>query len=356
MSDKNNNLPGKSYNINSYSARQTRMQNSQNINSKLSNKSSYNEICARILTGLKKFAKNKTAVNILKILIGAALFFYVMFTVDFSALVSIKLTNNFIIFFAIGFIDTLFIVFLLGLRWRYVLGKFFKYNISLKRSIEVSFIAKFFSILTPSRIGDVVRARYVPELGMLRAVSSVIMDRIIEMIALVFMALLAVLYFKNIPIGFIRINALFVIAILVIAAILAYVLRNRIYKLKKRIFAGQLDKTALLVVFGLSLVIWIFTMLQIYVMALALGISPNIIDVVLISVIITFIELIPITIASVGLREWTGTNILPFIGIAAAAGLLISWLVMITLTIFPAVIGYIVLLRNKESNKIDNEK
>ncbi|MBI5332224.1 MAG: flippase-like domain-containing protein [Candidatus Aenigmarchaeota archaeon] len=310
----------------------------------------------RIYTEIRKAAKNKTSVNILKILIGAALFLYVMFTVDFSALASIRLTSNLILFLAIGFIDTLFIVFLLGLRWRYVLGKFFNYKISLKRSVEVSFIAKFFSILTPSRIGDVVRARYVPELGMLRAVSSVIMDRIIEMTALVFMALLAVLYFKNIPVGFIQINAMLIIAVIVMAAVMSYVLKNRIYKLKKRIFVRQLNKTALCVATGISFVIWIFTMLQIYVMALALGISPNIIDVVLISVIITFIELIPITIASVGLREWTGANILPLIGIAAAAGLLISWLVMITLTIFPAVIGYIVLLRSKDSSEAVGKK
>jgi len=299
---------------------------------------------------LKKLGDNKLLVNTLKILIGMALFLYVIFTIDFSSLVSIQITHNFMIFLIIGFIDTLFIIFLLGLRWKYVLDKFFKHKISLKKSVEISFIAKFFSILTPSRIGDIIRAKYVPELGVLRAVSSVIMDRIIEMMALIFMALLAIFYFKNIQIGFVGINVMVIIPIIIIAIALVYIFRNRIYRLKKKIFLKQLDKTALFVVFTLSIIIWVLTLLQIYIMAMALGLSPNVFDAVLISVIITFIELIPITIASVGLREWTGTNILPIIGFSAITGLLISWLVMITLTIFPAVIGYIFLLRNRDSS------
>ncbi|MFH0837006.1 MAG: flippase-like domain-containing protein, partial [Candidatus Aenigmatarchaeota archaeon] len=154
-----------------------------------------------IYKNIKELSENRLLVNLIKAAIGIVLFLYVMLTLDLSLFAKISITNNFILFFILAILDMVFIVFLLALRWKIVLHNFFDYEMPVRRSFRISFIAKFFSLLTPSRIGDIVRAKYVSELGVLKAVYTVITDRIIELIALFTLALIALIYFKNIPLG-----------------------------------------------------------------------------------------------------------------------------------------------------------
>ena len=83
------------------------------------------------------------------------------------------------------------------------------------------------------------------------------------------------------------------------------------------------------------------TVLVSYFGALVLGFSPPLMGFMAVSVLQGFIQLLPITVGGLGIREGTAVVLFPLIGISSAQGVLISWVNTIGITLFPALVGAI---------------
>ncbi len=303
---------------------------------------------------IKDILKNKKALKIFKIIISIIFLIVVLVKVDFSIILQASYLP---LFFFLAIINSLLILVLQAIRWNIVLKNIYKYDLELKKSFNIVSIGHFFSFITPSRVGDVFKAKYIAEdLGKLKSVSSVLVDRIVEFGVLLLMAFIGLMYFSSriFDVLVLEIGAAIIILIgVILACFIAFLLVKKYFRdfYNRVVFEIKTilnNKRTIIITALISVLVWVLSFAQMYLAALTLGITVSFVEMVLVTAVITVIMLLPITIAGVGLRELTGTTILTIIGVTASQGLLIVWIVLVTLTLFPAVLGYIFYLTNKK--------
>jgi len=267
----------------------------------------------------------KTLLWILKLCISIGILWYVFSRPDISPhkivehIKSIELSR---LLMAIGLY--IIIIFIACLRWQELLKGQGIYLPFLK-TLELNFIGLFFNTFMPSLTGgDVVKAYYVSKHTdqRLEAATTVLIDRIVGMLALIAIGAVASLYAISDP--QIRkpatsiVVCFFVMTILCIAFFNKRLMKKFSFDVKKerwqkaivslkRVYSAfyiYRSKKALLVkVFLMSIVIQIMSILINYQIALGLGLNISMKYFFLFIPIIAVISTIPITFAGWGLGE-----------------------------------------------------
>ncbi|MFH1904574.1 MAG: lysylphosphatidylglycerol synthase transmembrane domain-containing protein [bacterium] len=267
----------------------------------------------------------KTLFWILKLCISIGILWYVFSRPDISPhkivehIKSIELSRLLI---AIGLY--IVIVFIACLRWQELL-KGQDIYLPFFKTLELNFIGLFFNTFMPSLTGgDVVKAYYVSKHTdkRLEAATTVLIDRIVGMLALLTIGAVASLYAISDP--QIRKPAISIVVFFLMITILCIVFFNKRLMKKisftvkkerwqkavvslKRVYSAfyiyRSKKALLAEVFLMSIVIQIMSILINYQIALGLGLNVSMKYFFLFIPIIATISVVPITFAGWGLGE-----------------------------------------------------
>jgi uncharacterized protein (TIRG00374 family) len=302
--------------------------------------------------------------------IGIVILIYILYTIDIPKVVSIvKSVNVFYIILAISINPVVFL--LLTERWRRIvqpMGVKLKYTKYLKLRLRGVFLGN----ISPGKIGDFYRAKDLSEetdLEIARSLSSVIIDRILDICALIvlniFGMFILVTYFE---ITTFWIESL-IFSVIIIAGLLLIIRKNLMKKLLRPLYKLLVPKSAkrnmalhfnqfygglselklsiYLIGFLISVIIWGLTFIGIYLLALALDINVSLIFIIAMAPIAAFISALPISVGGLGTREAVYVFFLTSINIGTEYAVALSLLVFIFLNLIYVPFGIISYLLSK---------
>tara|TARA_Y100000310_G_C20639810_1_gene793272 strand:+ start:525 stop:1343 length:819 start_codon:yes stop_codon:yes gene_type:complete len=271
----------------------------------------------------------------------------------------------------------IFITFIRAYKWKLII-KSFDFSYPVLRSAKIILIGFFMGLITPGRIGDVVRSFYLKEdsgLNFIQSFSTVFIDRLIDLITLLIISTISIIigssYFST--------NILYWLIIAAIILLIgSYMITKKgtvkiflkpLYKLfvpdkyKMKVaenfndFYDNIriclkDKRILLMIITLNLYNWLIIFIYTYAIALIAGLDISFLYIILISPLIVLVEIIPVSIAGLGTREAAMIYFLSLVNIGSGLAVSYSILYMVLGGVTFSLIGAILWLN--EPIKIKN--
>ncbi|MFA6525945.1 MAG: lysylphosphatidylglycerol synthase transmembrane domain-containing protein [Candidatus Buchananbacteria bacterium] len=292
--------------------------------------------------------KNKTY-SILLRLIGFSVFAYILFSIDFQLLAERILGIN-IIYLIIGFILTLGVAVAKALRWHSILNSL-GIMISKFLSIKLYWLGLYVGIITPGKIGEVIKVYFLKAKGFSSAKSllSIIIDRFLDMLVIAVLGGVVTLFYLR----FMALQIIILSLAIILFFGLAYYLFNNKSRLSKWLddflkenindkfygyfasFFGACSelrniKLGYIAVSFIYLVIsWMLYYGANYMIALSLhlDISPMLLLAAIIAAIIS--SLLPISIAGIGTRDVSIIYVFSSAGISRETAIIFSFFVLV---------------------------
>lgn len=259
-------------------------------------------------------------------LFGILLFLYIILNVDFIKIFEV-LKNINIFYLIISLLLGVPIIVIKALKWK-LLIKAYKINYSLIKSITSWLVGFSFGIVTPGRVGDLVRVLYLKEkVNLGKSLTTVIVDRVIDILILFCLAIFGIISFVMF---YTEIGALYTIVpvIFVLFLVAVYLLTKKrfVYFLLKPIFkitpnkhktkiditidnfysglnSMKRKKHIILSSTILGILAWFFLILQFYFFGLSLNLNLSYQFLLIIVPIITLLDALPISFAGIGTRD-----------------------------------------------------
>lgn len=256
-------------------------------------------------------------------------------------------------------------------RWQTILSGL-GINIPFPAAYRLYAVGLATGSFTPGQAGDAVKAWYLREHGysLGRGLISIVLDRLFDVAILILLAASGLLFLGNDFAG--ELPALLVLLIGTLAALLILSiasLRDRLLNLAFKLFLRKkLSSNAatfneniaveekevhtlnLLPVFGLSLGASLLALGRIWLLAIALGINLNPLQVVAVSSLATVVSLLPFSVGGIGFRDVTLTVILGKIGYSTDQAISLSSFILL-LNIVNLVAGYLIWFTRPDKNK-----
>lgn len=297
--------------------------------------------------------------------LGLLIFAFVLSYVDIGSVLSI-ISSVDLALLAASFVLLFFLLFLKGVKWRHILlsqGT----AISTLRSSKYFCIGFMFSTFTPGRVGDLVRAFYVRrQSGLSAAISSVIIDRLMDVAMLGVFATLAsalLVWFYGlavIPLEYLVVGLLvfagasfFMLKESYVSALLrplhsAFVperMKARISSAFKGFYAAvrasKENRVHLLVAALVTGLFWVGQVLFAYGIAMSIGIQIPFYYMFLIYPVLSLADLIPISVSGIGTREAILVILFSFIGLTKEQAVAFSLMIFTISYVLVALAGYV---------------
>ena len=307
--------------------------------------------------------------KIIVALIGIAVFAWIISSIDVSKLFSIISNADFLLL-GLALLIVLFTVLLKGLKWGLLLRPFGK-KLAVLDCSRIFLIGFFLSVLTPGRVGDLARALYLKDrMKFGQALSTVILDRLVDLTVLFFSGILAAIAFSlvfkqqviSLPLAVIFI-AFFALALFLVSRqkLMRFILRPFFNlfipaSLKPkasesfasffealRIFAKK--PFTLLAVFLLSIAAIFLSSIAFWLIALALGLKIGFALALIAVPIIALADLLPITVSGIGARELLLIFMFSFASVSAESAVAVSIVYFIIGYISVALAGFAFFLK-----------
>jgi len=228
----------------------------------------------------------------------------------------------------IKYLIVFLIIFLLAtplnpFRWKYILKKM-NIKINFINSYSMVFISMLIGLATPAKIGEIGGriSFFLKQKNLInKAVSAITLEKIIDIIFLLFFAIIVSLFFINLlPFYF---NLITIIILFIFLVIISLFLKNKLTITKKFIsfiippkyknFHRYFNKIRTnfklintqdyFVIFALSSLLWLITFFITYIFAKGVGINIPFIYFAMASAVATLSSLIPISVSGLGIRE-----------------------------------------------------
>lgn len=246
------------------------------------------------------------------------------------------------------------------LRWQALL-RARGYRYPLGRAWKALLASVYVGLLTPGRVGDVLRVQYLRhDLGVRYAegLSVIVMDRFCDMYVLLAFAAVGVAHFASVLSGELMLVAWGGVVLTALAPALLLVpgvaerLMGRLYArlardrddtgLERFLVAlrAQLSRRlpgALL----LTVAAFVVNFTQGWFMAQALGLALSFFDVMCMLAVTSLLSLLPISISGVGVRELFLALVFPALGLSAQQGVAFGLLVFIVIYLVLSVAGFV---------------
>jgi len=264
------------------------------------------------------------------------------------------------------------IILVRGIRWRYLI-RLAGIEYPLRRAITVWVIGFFASSVTPAKAGDAIRAFYLKnetDRSFGEAFVTVFVDRLWDLMFVLVSGMITVLIFSRL---YMEIPSIWVVlagAGAIIAIIYMMTNRELVQKILKPIFNAltperfkqmfslnfhtfydslasfERNWKQMLIVLLLTLTCWGLIFFLAYYVCLTFAIDVPFVYMMLIMPIVTFVELVPISISGLGTRDATVVYFFSLIGIASAeaVGFSIGYLLMGTY--LTSLVGFLFWLKN----------
>lgn len=299
---------------------------------------------------------------LLKAFVSLALIAFLLSRADFRSIYHSLLSAN-PIYLGLAFITLLIGKLLSGYRWQVLLVSQ-AIKIPLKSLIASLFVGQFFNSFLPTTIGgDAIRAydTAVASKQSTKSVTTVFMDRFIGVLALVFLAVLAlpVAYIMGKDVNYYVIPVLIIFLLCFIGLLvvlnnsLTKILTNTIQKMNLPRVAGQVrkvytsiqemkrDVNVLWIAFGVSLILQVNVVAFHYLISLSLNLDVPLIYYFIIVPVAMTVLLVPFSINGIGIREGVFVYLLAGLGVSSSDAIAFSLLSFILL-LTQAVIGGII--------------
>lgn len=303
---------------------------------------------------------------ILKAFVSIALIFYLLSRTDFSAIYHSMVSASPGYLF-LAFITLLIGKVLTGYRWQILLNSQ-EIKLSLKTLIASLYVGQFFNSFLPTTIGgDAIRAydTAIASKESAKSVTTVFLDRLIGVVALVLLAVLAlpIAYFmgENVNYYLIPVFTIFLLCLMGLLIVLNNSLTKTLANFLKGMnlsrIAGQVmkiyssiqemkkDTRILWIAFALSILLQINVVVFHYLISISLHLNVPIIYYFIIVPVALTILIVPFSINGIGIREGIFVYLLAGIGVSSSDAIALSLLSFILLLTQSVIGGIIFALR-----------
>ena len=304
-------------------------------------------------------------------LIGIVLFGYLLIKLNIlEVLKQVAETNKFYLLIAILLVFPF--LFFQTLKW-HVLARKQKITIGFWKSFKINLISDFYGLVTPGKLGSVIRAEYLKEHSSIgKGLSNFVVDKVLDLISLFSLAIILGFIVLREYLNLMIMNYLvFFFLILVLCFLIFYNKKQSKFFLKfihkkfvpkkmkgkaKATFNSFYEdlpkKRSLFEVFILNVFSWIVNYSVVYFIALSLGININFLYFIAIYPIATLVAQIPITISGLGTREATLIGLFGLFGISNVKVFSMSVLGLLIMAIIPSLIILPTILKRKKENAL----
>ncbi len=292
----------------------------------------------------------------LKLTVSATLLYFIFNYVGISKIYH-ELSNSKLFYVALGIslvpLQTLF----KALRWNLMIS-IFKSNLGLKSSLAYTLISYAFGIITPGRLGEFVKAKFLVDkkgISYKKSFATVILDKLFDVITVV-LAALAGLSFINIgPFN----RNFFIITLLIYSLLIAFSLlfferiKRWAYKLlpqKYSVDLGELHMPVKLYAMSLihSVLIWAILSLQGFFISKALYMDISFSSMLAIIPLMALSSMVPVSIGGFGIREIIAIYFFAPLGVPPEKSVLFSIINTFVSFGIPAIIGAIIYAGKKK--------
>ena len=300
-------------------------------------------------------------------LIGILLFFYILVKINLiNVLEEIKNVN--IYFLLVTLVLLVIMLVIQTFKW-HVIAFFQDIKIPFKESFKINLISNFYGLVTPSKLGAVIRAEYLKKhtknknIG--KGLFNFIIDKVLDTTSVILMAIFFSFVFKdetNIPIGFF--TGLFLVFVLLT---LFFIKKERSkvvlgFFYKKFINEKIKDKTKntfnsfyehipkkryFILFFLLNLINWLFIYLIYYSIGLSLGIKISFLYYMAILPLGTLVSMIPISIGGLGTREVTLISLFALFNVSSTKVFSMSVINYFIVGVIPSIIALFLIWKDK---------
>jgi uncharacterized protein (TIRG00374 family) len=246
-------------------------------------------------------------------------------------------------------------------RWRIIL-KDLGIEISFREAYRLYAVGLATGSFTPGQAGDAVKAWYLREMGysLGAALVSIVLDRLFDVAVLLLLAAGGLLFLGTAFAG--ELPALVLLLVGTLAALVALsnptlrtrlidfalkiVLRNKAKRQgDTRLEAEEVEAeqrlrpVSFLPVFGATVAGSALALFRVWLLALAIGLNLNLLQVVAVSSLATAVSLVPVSVGGIGARDVTLVGILSKLGYASEKAISLSTLILM-LNLVNLVAGY----------------
>lgn len=300
-------------------------------------------------------------------IIGIVILIYILLQIDLSRVLTILKTVD-LFFLIIAVLVNPVVIVLMTLRWKYIvhtMGTDEKFKLFLIWILKGTFLGA----ITPGKIGDFYRAKYISKrtnLEVAKSLSSVIIDRILDISGLIFLNIIGIfviLYIFDVNISWVVPIFISFVILFGMLIILKKNLMKRLLKPAYKVFVPKDTKQKIvmhfndfyagiskmkfnnyLVGFMLTLAAWFATLLGIYFLARSLYISVSLLFIISMAPIALFLSALPISIGGLGTREAVYVFFLSSLSIESEYAVALSLMVFIFLYLVYVPIGIVTYL------------
>lgn len=291
--------------------------------------------------------KKKFIINITKLLITFLIFYFIFKKIPTQEIFHSLISANIKFFILAGILGILFTFFKI-LKWHLLLKDLSIISNSLLKSMDSYFIGMSIGLITPGRIGEVARIVSIDKEKKVEGISLVILDKIFDLLSVLILALWGFYFFFGIYM-LIFIGILITFSLIIIFN--TFILKNfsNFFPLKnfRQIIEGifNIKKRTLILNFFLSLLSYSLVLIEVYFITNAFE-KFSLIPIIISYPIVMLVNLLPITIGGLGVREGTAIFLLGKFSLSSTTAFNTAFLLFLINIALPAVIGVVVL--NKE--------
>ncbi|MHA1302642.1 MAG: lysylphosphatidylglycerol synthase transmembrane domain-containing protein [Candidatus Heimdallarchaeaceae archaeon] len=321
----------------------------------------------------------KVAQTILSIAVTVGLIIYLIWKFKPSQL-AVAISGISLYSFAITILIVLTLFCIKTFRWSYILSKL-SFRIKWHKSFRLILIGMFGAAITPSKVGDLIRAHYVAketEKKETDAFFSVILDRIMDLASVAIYSLIALPFFFRALNRLIQWGVVFGITVIVLLSIvmfddrivkwlIAFVTKLKKTSGEKKVSLKQItqkyyanlnyfSKGDYFAIFLLSLLFWLLLGIQASILLFSMSAEPfnfqSILIMTGITTLASIVALAPLSISGVGIRDTTITLLAVYsLNIAPEIALSIAFIQTALNVFLPGLVGGLLMLYQKGENK-----
>lgn len=261
-------------------------------------------------------------------------------------------------YIALSVLITFFPIYFMAARWKNIIS-LFKVNINLKSSVYYTFISTAFGLITPGRLGQFIKVKYLAndtKISYPKSFVTVIIDKAFDIAILILLALMGSLFIGNIIWHKLLITA-FIFYIIILVMIFIYY--NKFFEIVGRFLPNKfksglkninIDRQLYIKSLLLSLSIWAVYILQAFFILKALDVSKLPIYIITSLVpLMALSSIIPISIGGIGVREIISIYFLSAMNIQAEKSAVFSLIYTFIGAGLPAIIGAALYVKEKLS-------
>ena len=293
-------------------------------------------------------------------IVGILIFVFILFKLDYGSFWETWLQADLSYLLASSFL-ILFLNVLHSVKWKCFLD-FFSIRQSISRIIAIFWVGMFIGMITPAKIGDLLKVYYLGETGhsRLRGFLSVVTDRLSDLILLLAVGALSAFYVFGwgVDVGQFILIILLVIGITVLALgsdfklnqFIEGTLRRTVPILAdpfRKMSLGNLflewkkdDKTPLCVALALLLLCWPIYFYTRFLLVLSLGIPLTFTETTACVSLSALFALLPISVNGIGTREVSMIYLFSLFSVTMEEAIAFSVLILVT-DVFWVMLGYI---------------